>query len=191
MERHTGYLTLLILLSIALYGCKSYEFYGTLFEKPAYNFTLKNTDGKEVSLSDFKGNIVLIFFGYTHCPDICPSALNKLAKVYENLGEDRKKVKVLFITVDPERDKPEVIKEYLSFFNKDFIGLYGTEEEIRKVAREYMVFFRKAESNSKAGYLVDHTDAIFLIDQKGQLKLIYTHRKQDPDKMLEDIKHLL
>ncbi len=191
MERHPKYLTLFLLLFITIYGCKSYEFYGTLFEKPAYNFTLKDTNGKEVKLSDFRGNIVLIFFGYTHCPDVCPTALNKLAKIYEDLGEERKKVKVIFITVDPERDKPEVIKEYLSFFNKDFIGLYGTEEEIKKVAKEYMVFFRKTETDSKAGYLVDHSDPIFLIDQKGILKLIYTHRKQDPDKILEDIRHLL
>ena len=191
MERHPKYLSLFLLLFITIYGCKSYEFYGTLFEKPAYNFTLKDTNGKEVKLSDFRGNIVLIFFGYTHCPDVCPTALNKLAKIYEGLGEKRKKVKVLFITVDPERDKPEVIKEYLSFFNKDFIGLYGTEEEIKKVAKEYMVFFRKTETDSKAGYLVDHSDPIFLIDQKGILKLIYTHRKQDPDKILEDIRHLL
>ncbi len=183
------YIPLLFIIFIS--SCKPYEFYGTLYEKPAYDFELKNTEGKKVKLSDFKGKIVLIFFGYTHCPDICPTALNKLAKIYEGLGKDREKVKVIFITVDPERDKPEVIREYLDFFNKDFIGLYGSVDEIKKVAKEYMVFFRKADEGSKAGYLVDHTDAIFLIDQKGQLKLIYTHRKQDPQKILEDIKHLL
>jgi len=188
MVRRT-YLILAFLL--LLIGCKQYEFYGTPYEKPAYDFKLKNTEGKDVKLSDFRGKIVLIFFGYTHCPDICPTALNKLSKVYEGLGKDKEKVKVIFITVDPERDKPEVIKDYLSFFNKDFIGLYGSVEEIKKVAKEYMVFFRKVDEGSKAGYLVDHTDAIFLVDKKGQLKLIYTHRKQDPDRILEDIKHLL
>ncbi len=183
------YIFLAFIISVA--GCKPYEFYGTPYEKPAYNFKLKNTEGKEVKLSDFKGKVVLIFFGYTHCPDVCPTAINKLAEVYESLGEDKKKVKVIFITVDPERDKPRIIKEYLAFFHKDFIGLYGSVEEIKKVAKEYMVFFNKTNGESKVGYLVDHTDAIFLVDQKGQLKLIYTHRKQDPKKMLEDIKHIL
>lgn len=189
-------LTILILfLSIILTSCKKeYKFYGHVFDQPAYNFELTDQNGKRVRLSDFtgKGKIVLIFFGYTHCPDVCPAALDTMAKMMKKLKhEEAKRVQVLFISVDPERDTEEVLRGYVSYFDPSFIGLRGSEEEIRKTAKEYKAYYRKVEGGSAAGYLVDHTATIYLITPDNKIKLLYTPTKQDPEKMAEDIRFLL
>ncbi len=190
-------LTILISLfffALILASCKrGHQFYGHFFDEPAYDFELTDHNGKRVKLSSFtgQGKIVLIFFGYTHCPDVCPAALDTMAKVMERLGEKAKGVQVLFVSVDPERDTEEVLKGYVPYFHPSFIGLRGSEEEIRKVAKEYKVYYRKVEGESAGGYLVDHTATIYLITPDNKIKLLYTPAKQDPDKMAEDIKFLL
>ncbi len=187
-------ITSLLLFLIA--GCEKKEkFHGTLYDKPAGEFCLTGwQDGKEreVCLSDFRGKVVMIFFGYTHCPDVCPAALQVLAKTLELLPEkDRRKVQVLFITVDPERDDPRITQKYAEYFHPSFIGLTGTPEEIKKVAKDYMVYYGKVEGQSEGGYLVDHTALIYLIDQKGNLKLMYPSTRQKPKLIAEDLKKLL
>lgn len=189
-------LTLFALFVLVLvFSCKKqHEFYGHLFDQPAYNFELTDHNGKRVKLSDYTGQkkIVLLFFGYTHCPDICPMALETMAKVLQNLSpEEAKRVQVLFISVDPERDTPEVLKGYVPYFNPTFVGLTGTPQEIEKVAKEYKAYYRKVEGESAGGYLVDHTATIYLITPDMKIKLLYTQSKQDPQKMAEDIKFLL
>ncbi len=184
----------LFFLALILVSCKrEHQFYGHIFDEPAYDFELTDHNGKRVKLSSFtgQGKIVLIFFGYTHCPDVCPAALDTMAKVMERLGEKAKGVQVLFVSVDPERDTEEVLKGYVPYFHPSFIGLRGSEEEIRKVAKEYKVYYRKVEGESAGGYLVDHTATIYLITPDNKIKLLYTPAKQDPDKMAEDIKFLL
>ncbi len=187
--------SLIILLLAFVASCKrQHEFYGHVFDQPAYNFELTDHNGKRVKLSDFtkQGKIVLLFFGYTHCPDVCPMALETMAKVMKKLTpEEAKRVQVLFISVDPERDTTEVLKGYVPYFNPTFIGLRGSEEEIKKTAKEYKAYYRKVEGESAGGYLIDHTATIYLITPDMKIKLLYTQSKQDPEKMAEDIKFLL
>ncbi len=195
MMRYAG-LVITILTLFLLASCEGKkEFHGTVLDKPASEFCLTGwKDGKErkVCLSDFKGKVVLMFFGYTHCPDVCPAALQVLAKTMELIPEDKRdKVQVIFISVDPERDTPEKSQKYAEFFYPTFIGVTGSPEEIQKVAKDYMAFYKKVESDSATGYLVDHTAYIYLIDPKGTLKLIYPSTKQKPELMAEDIKQFL
>lgn len=182
------------ILSLALSCQKKHEFYGFVYDQPAYDFKLTDYDGKQVRLSDYtsKGKIVVIFFGYTHCPDVCPTALTTLANMMKKLKEnERQRVQVLFITVDPERDSPSVLKGYVPFFYPTFVGLTGSQEDIKKVAKEYKVFYRKVKGESAAGYLVDHTATIYVVTLDMRVKLLYTPAKQDPDKMAKDIQYLL
>ena len=170
---------------------------GIEFNREAYNFCLKTfEEGKEktVCLNDIlkEKKIVLVFFGYTHCPDVCPAAMYVLQRTMKKLNEDeRKQVQVVFISVDPERDKPKVVSDYAKFFDKSFLGLTGTPEEIKNVAKKYMVFYKKVKTESESGYLVDHTAYIYLITREGVIKLIYPTQKQKPDLIAEDIKKLL
>ena len=184
-------------LALILFSCEKKPTYnGTLYDQPAKEFCLSGwAVGKEIKkcLSDFRGKIVLMFFGYTHCPDVCPTALQLMSKVVNSLTEEEKaKVQVVFISVDPERDSPEIAHKYASYFGPGFIGLSGKVEDIKKVTKDYMAFYKKVEnSNTKEGYLVDHTAYIYLIDQEGVLKLIYPSTKQKVDLIVEDIKKLL
>ncbi len=192
---------LLIPLVIFLFSCESKpkeeatpksEFNGVLLEEPAYDFELTTVGGKRVKLSDFKGKLVFIFFGYTHCPDVCPAALQNLAKMMELLDpKEREQVQVIMISVDPERDKPNVVDEYAKYFYPTFVGLTGSLDEIKEVAKRYKAFFKKAEGESASGYLVDHTAYVYLIDKAGNLKLLYSSSKQKPQLMAEDVKKLL
>jgi len=187
--------TFIILVLLFVVSCKKqHEFYGHLYDQPAYNFELTDHEGKRVKLSDFTNQkkIVLLFFGYTHCPDVCPMALETMAKVMKNLTpEEAKRVQVLFISVDPERDTPEVLKGYVPYFNPNFVGLRGTEKEIEKTAKEYKAYYKKVEGESAGGYLIDHTTTIYLVTPDMKIKLLYTPAKQEPKKMAEDIKFLL
>mgnify|MGYP001627111725 CR=1 FL=1 len=188
-------LTFLITLFLLLLSCqKKHEFYGHLFDQPAYDFQLTDHNGRRVRLSDYtkEGKVVLLFFGYTHCPDVCPMALETMAKVIKALKpEEASRVQVLFISVDPERDTLEVLKGYVPYFYPTFIGLTGSEEEIRRVAKEYKAYYRKVEGESAGGYLIDHTATIYLITPDMKIKLLYTPSKQEPEKMAEDIRFLL
>jgi len=188
-------LTYLITLVFLLVACKKeHTFYGHLYDAPAYDFELTSQDNKRVKLSDYlrQKKIVLLFFGYTFCPDVCPTALTTIAEVMKNLNEkERERVQVLFISVDPERDTPQQLKSYVTFFYPTFVGLTGSPKEIEKTAREYKAYYRKVEGESKGGYLIDHTATIYLITPDGKIKLLYTPTKQEPQKMAEDIQYLL
>lgn len=191
-----AWLVFTILVAFLLISCeKKDSFNGTLYDKPAKEFCLTGwEDGKErkVCLSEFRGKAVFMFFGYTHCPDVCPAALQTLARTMKLLDEEeRSKVQVLFISVDPERDTPEVSQKYAEFFYPTFLGLTGTPEEIKKVTKDYMAFYSKVEGQSEGGYLVDHTAYIYLIAPDGTLKLIYPSTKQKPELMAEDVRKLL
>ncbi|SNZ14113.1 SCO family protein [Hydrogenobacter hydrogenophilus] len=185
----------LVGLMVFNFSCqKKHEFYGFVYDQPAYDFKLIDQDGKEVRLSDYtkQGKVVILFFGYTHCPDVCPTALNTLANMMKKLKEEeRQKVQVLFISVDPERDTPSVLKNYVPFFYPTFVGLTGSQEDIKKVAKEYKVYYKKVKGESSAGYLVDHTATIYVITPDMKIKLLYTPAKQDPEKMAKDVEYLL
>ncbi len=190
--RYLAIFVSIILLILSCESSKKKEFNGTLLEEPAFNFELTTEGGKRVKLSDFRGKLVFIFFGYTHCPDVCPAALQNLARMMKLLDEqERSQVQVIMISVDPERDTPEVVSKYARYFYPTFVGLTGSEEEIKRVAKEYKAFYKKVEGQSASGYLVDHTAYIYLIDKEGRLKLIYSSSKQKPELMAEDVKKLL
>ena len=154
------------------------------------NFTLLSSNNQYVSLEDFKGKVILLFFGFTFCPDTCPLTLSKLQEVMAQLGQ-QKPVQQLFITVDPKRDNPDQLKSFLGTFNLNIIGLTGTEEEILHVAELYGSAYTKNPAiNSETSYLMIHTGYVYLIDQQGQVRAIYP---QDTEKIqiIEDIRQLL
>jgi protein SCO1/2 len=154
------------------------------------NFTLTNTESKSVSLSDFDDKVVLIFFGYTTCPDVCPSALSTLQTVRSQLGDKASRAQIILITVDPERDTKERLKEYVAYFDPTTIGLTGTAQEIAEVAAKYRMSYKKIITDSAEDYAVDHGDFIYLIDTQGRTRALY--RSNSPvKKMVDDILSLL
>lgn len=153
--------------------------------------TLTNVgNGKPVSLEDFRGKLVLVFFGFTHCPDVCPTTLLKAAQVRKALGSDGDKLQVLFVTVDPDRDTPEVLAKYVPAFDPSFIGLRGDSGETSKAAREFKVFYQKVPNRDGSSYNVDHTAASYVLDTEGHLRLFVRHT-QPVEEIVADLRQLL
>lgn len=174
------------------------KYYGKSYHRQAPNFVLTDHEGRNVTLEEFKDKIVLIAWGYTNCPDVCPVTLAKLKKVIDALGDKSDQVQVLFVTVDPERDTPERLKSYVPFFNKDFIGVTGTQENIEKIADEYGVtivkhpaVYGRSEKDHWDRYLLTHTNTVYLVDRDGELFLTYPHYQADSQGIASDIKKLL
>lgn len=139
------------------------------------DFTLTSHDGRQRTLADFKGKVVVIFFGYTSCPDVCPTTLLELSGAMKALGPDAAKTQVLFVTVDPERDTPEVLKGYVSAFNGAFLGLYGSPDVLVATAKEFKVFYSKQPGPSPAAYSMDHSAGTYIYDQAGRLRLFVSY----------------
>ncbi len=131
-------------------------------------FTLTNQDGKTITDQDFKGRPLLVFFGYTHCPDVCPTTLFELSQVFHAMGKDADGARALFITVDPERDTAAVMKDYLSSFDPHLRGATGTRAQIEKVEKEYRVIARKVPIGDKGDYSMDHSAVVYLMDKQGR-----------------------
>ncbi|HRI57496.1 MAG TPA: SCO family protein [Anaerolineae bacterium] len=165
---------LLAVLLVTLTGCQPYQYHGLLLDSPAQaaNFTLTSQSGEPVSLSELRGKPVLLYFGYTFCPDVCPTTLSTLNKALEIMGKKADDVQVVMVSVDPERDTPEVLATYLSNFNPSFIGLTGTHDQIASAATGLGVFFEKHEGSAATGYLVDHTASVMVLDREGRLRLV-------------------
>jgi len=168
-----------------------YEYNGITIDadQPVPNFTLTSADGP-VSLLDFRGNIVMLYFGYTYCPDVCPATLVELSDALELLGKDAGDIQVLMISVDPGRDTPENLKHYVEHFHPAFIGMTGTEEELIKVTTPLGVYYEAHEGSEASGYLVDHTASIMVLDRSGTLKMMYPFGITGAD-IAEDMKVLL
>lgn len=154
---------------------RPYSFHGMVLQSPmkATSFTLPGQNGQSVSLKDFRGKVVLLYFGYTTCPDVCPTTLADLHQARAALGEQADEVQVLMVTVDPERDTQQVMADYMSHFDSSFIGLIGTPEQVAEVATYYGVYYEKEEGNSALGYLVNHTATVMVIDKEGYLRLVF------------------
>lgn len=152
---------------------------------PAPPINLPRADGSNFHLDDLKGKIVLLFFGYTACPDVCPTTMAELKTAVDKIGPEKAdQVKVVYVTVDPERDTSERVQEYADHFNKEFIGLSGPEPELARIWNDYGVYRQVAEGSAATGYLVDHTARITLIDQEGNLRSSYSYETP-----VEDIVH--
>ena len=156
--------------------------------KWAADFSLKDPDGKTRSMADFKDKLVMLFFGFTQCPDVCPTTLARAAQVKAGLGADGNKLQVLFITVDPERDTPAVLKAYTTAFDPSFLGLYGDAKQTADTAKAFKVFFQKVPTGSS--YTMEHTALTYVFDTHGQLRLALRH-EQTAAECLSDIRQLL
>ena len=156
----------------------------------ARDFTLVDHNGKPRSLADFRGKVVVLFFGFTQCPDVCPTTLAEMAAVMQELGERAKEVQVLLVTLDPERDSQALLAEYVPAFHPSFLGLRGDSEATAAVAKEFKVFFAKAPGKDAGSYSIDHTAASFVFDKDGKVRL-YVRPGQGPKAIAADIRQLL
>jgi protein SCO1/2 len=154
------------------------------------DFALTNHDGRRMALHELKGNRVLLFFGYTHCPDACPTMLSKLTRVYRLLGSDAKGVRTIFVSVDPDRDSPPALKEYLSNFSIPVVGMTGTKAEIDRTISAYGGTYEITPSKSAAGPTVSHTTWLYLLDDGGALRHKVNPATTDPKEIAELIRRL-
>ena len=138
-------------------------------DRPASDFVLIDQEGRPFHLSQLRGKVVLLFFGYTHCPDACPTTIAKLSRVYKLLESDANKVVTLFVSVDPGRDTTSALKNYLAYFHLDSIGLTGTKDQIDAVVKQYGAKYEIEQSDSAAGYHINHSTDLYLLDKKGEL----------------------
>ena len=191
------FLSIGIFLGAALAGFSlprlfPYTFHGMILQapEPAPAFTLTGNTGEPVSLNQYQGQLVILFFGYTNCPDVCPATMGTIANALTTLGEKAKEVQVLFITVDPARDTPERLTEYVTHFSPYITGLTGTSEQIAQTAALYGVYFEKQDGDSSNVYWMDHTASVMVIDQIGRLKLVFPFGVPAED-MAADLRMLL
>lgn len=183
-------------LAIVLAGWQfvqsNYKLHGSVIDPaiPAADFTLVDQNGASFRLSDQSGKIVLIFFGYTHCPDVCPVTLSQFKQIKKQLGKKADQVRFVFITVDPDRDTMEELRRYVPNFDPDFIGLTGSTPDLEKVWKSYGVFSEKQPADSQGNYMVDHTARTYLVDQQGNWRLTYPFGIES-SQMIADLEHLL
>ena len=185
----------MMLIAAALAGC------GRGGDAPKFNLTdvsgagfgkelnLTDHNGRPRTLADFRGKVVIVFFGFTHCPDVCPTTLAEMAQVVKALGPDGDQVQVLLVTVDPERDTPEVLRQYVPSFHPAFLGLYGDAAATARAAKEFKVYVQK-QPVKDGGYSVDHGAGTFILDREGRLRL-FAQYGQGAAAILPDIRLLL
>ena len=154
------------------------------------SFALTDHAGKPRTLADFQGKVVVMFFGYTRCPDVCPTTMAELKQVLAKLGDDAKRVQVLFVTLDPERDTQALLSQYVPSFDPGFLGLYGDVESTAKVAREFKVFYQKVPGSRPDNYTLDHTASSYVFDAQGRLRLLVKHGNGG-EALVEDLRTLL
>jgi protein SCO1/2 len=154
------------------------------------DFQLMDATGKPRTLADYRGKAVVIFFGYTQCPDVCPTTLAELAEVMKRLGPDADRVQVLFVTVDPQRDTPELLSKYVPAFDPRFAGLYGDAVATERTAKEFKIIYQKQPGATPGTYSVDHSAGTYIYDPQGRLRL-YVSYGQSPDVFAHDLRELL
>jgi protein SCO1 len=186
----------ILLTTLALAACsaekpkpafKNIDITGAAYAKA---LSLPDADGKTRTLADFSGKVVIVFFGFAQCPDVCPSTLAEIAEVRQKLGAAGAKVQPVFITVDPERDTAQVLKEYVRSFGDDVVALRGTLEQTQAAARDFKVFFGKVPGKTEGSYTIDHTAGSFVFDPKGQVRL-FVRYGGGTDALASDLKLLL
>jgi protein SCO1/2 len=185
-------LVALVVLSLAACAPSAPKFLASDVTGSAFgqDFSLPDQNGKERSLADFRGKVVVVFFGYTHCPDVCPTTLAELAETMKRLGADADRVQVLFITVDPARDTPEVLAQYVPAFDKRFLALRGDDAALAATAKAFKVIYQKQPGTAPGSYTMDHSAGTYVYDPQGRLRL-YVSYGQGPDVFTHDIKALL
>jgi len=182
-----------LLMAVLLLGAGGFLWLTGATGGPAIGgpFTLENSSGKMVTNRNFRGKFMLVYFGYTYCPDICPTTLNAVASTLDKLGPDAKELTPIFITVDPQRDTPEVMKRYTAAFSPAIVGLTGTPAEIAKVAREYRVYYaRHVTGPGPNDYSMDHSSVLYLMGPNGQF-IAPLRADESPAKMATEIEKLM
>jgi protein SCO1/2 len=194
---NTRRFALAALTALALVGCQKAgpdkpAFKGIDLTGAEYARTLNLTDqdGHARSLADFKGKVLVVFFGYTQCPDVCPTTMAEVAEVKRSLGADGDKVQGIFVTIDPERDTAALLKAYLASFDPSFVGLRGSAEQTQTAAKEFKVFFAKVPGKTPETYTMDHTAASFIFDTEGRVR-VYARYGAGAQPLADDIKLLL
>lgn len=186
----------LLLAPLALAACsaekpkpafKNIDITGAAYAKA---LSLPDVDGKTRTLADFNGKVVIVFFGFAQCPDVCPTTMAEIAEVRQKLGAAGAKVQPVFVTVDPERDTPAVLKDYVRPFGADVIALRGTLEQTKAAARDFKVFFAKVPGKTPDSYTIDHTAGSFVFDTKGQVRL-FVRYSGGAEALTDDLKLLL
>ncbi|MGW8390714.1 SCO family protein [Pseudoduganella sp. HUAS MS19] len=182
---------LCMLLALAACGEKQLKFENTDLTGLEYGkgFSLNDHSGKPVTLESYKGKVVVLFFGFTHCPDVCPTTMAEMSAVMKELGPDADKVQVLFATLDPERDTRELLSQYVPGFDPRFVGLYGTPEQTAATAKEFKVFYQKVAGKTAGSYTIDHTAGSYVFDKNGKLRLFLRHGG-GPAPIVHDLKLL-
>jgi protein SCO1/2 len=185
--------TLIFCIALLLSGCsepvsfKSTDISGVDWGK---DFNLTDHLGQSRRLNDFKGKAVVLFFGYTQCPDVCPTTLAELAAVKRDLGPDGDRVQGVFVSVDPQRDTPEVLKAYMASFDPGFVALRGTPEEIKTAAQNFKVFYAQVPGKTEGSYTVDHTAGTYVFDAQGKVRL-FVRYGSGAEALRHDLKQLL
>lgn len=156
----------------------------------ARDFRLTDHNGRIRTLADFKGKVVAIFFGYTHCPDVCPTTLSDFAAALKLLGEQAGRVQVIFVTLDPQRDTPEILKQFVPAFNPSFLGMYTDADTLKGLAKEYKVVYQKTSVKAADDYLIDHSAGTYIYDPRGHLRLLMPYGSS-PEAIAHDLKALL
>jgi protein SCO1 len=156
----------------------------------ARDLALTDHNGTPRTLADFRGKVLVVFFGFTHCPDVCPTTLAELARARKLLGADAERVQVVMVTVDPERDTPEVLRQYVTALDPTFLGLTGDAEAIARTAREFKVFYQKSAGSDPKNYSVDHSSGTFVFDPAGRVRLLVGYG-QGAEVFVHDIGQLL
>ncbi|GIZ50847.1 lipoprotein [Noviherbaspirillum aridicola] len=175
-----------MLLSPVGSGFKNTDVTGLDYAK---GFAMKDHNGQPRKLEDFRGKAVVVFFGYTHCPDVCPTTMAEMANVMQQLGPQAERVQVLFVTVDPERDTPQLLSQYVPAFHPSFLGLIGDKAETEKIAKDFRVFYQKVNGKD-GGYTMDHTAGSYVFDPQGRIRLFVRHG-QGTEPIVHDLKLLL
>lgn len=185
---------LLLFAAVAIAGCgdRAPTFKGSDITGTSYgrDFALTDDHGQPRTLADFRGKVVAVFFGYTQCPDVCPTTLSELAEATRRLGADAARVQVLFITVDPERDTPELLRQYVAAFDPSFLGLHGDAAALERTAREFKIIYQKQPGSTPGTYSMDHSAGTYLFDPQGRLR-VYVSYGAGPDVFAHDLAELL
>jgi protein SCO1 len=189
---HIASLAAVLAFTMLATGCKPPSFHGTAYEPPekAPPVVLQQPNGAKFSLADQQGSVVLLFFGYTHCPDICPTTLTDWKRLKTALGRDASRVRFVFISVDPARDDPATLQRYVKRFDPDFIAATSDSATLANVERSFHVTSAREETGSAGGYAVTHPAQTFVVDKRGNLRLLYSFGMETSD-VVSDIRQLL
>ena len=193
-QRRVFLSALVVMLATALVACNpdkpSFKAIDITGADYARGFTLSDHNGQTRSLSDFKGHVVVVFFGYTQCPDVCPTSMTELAEVKRLLGAQGDKLQGVFVTVDPARDTPEMLKAYMANFDPSFIAFIPTPEQLAAVAKDFKVYYKKVDGKTPTSYTMDHSAGSYVFDTQGNLRL-FSRYGSGPQALAEDIRTLL